>query len=198
MNRISHSQISIPKVFLSFLPQLSSSLKHSHTTVDLAAERQQISISRSAVVAILLGFFTWVFGLVLILVWDGFPMGLNWFWVGFPGGVGLFLSWVSRWVLIDFELGFLMGLAWFWVGFSSCLCCFWFNFPLILGQLCGRLSTVQMICVGVGWVVVGAVMVVVVVVGRLSSTSSFFFFFFFLCFAGLLWTLGWSSLIEER
>ena len=35
---------------------------------------------------------------------------------------------------------------------------------MILGQLCGRLSTVQMICVGVGWVVVGAVMVVVVVV----------------------------------
>ena len=184
MNRISHSQISIPKVFLSFLPQLSSSLKHSHTTVDLAAERQQISISRSAVVAILLGFFTWVFGLVLILVWDGFPMGLNWFWVGFPGGVGLFLSWVSRWVLIDFELGFLMGLAWFWVGFSSCLCCFWFNFPLILGQLCGRLSTVQMICVGGRCSGGGGANALAV--GWLSSASSFFFLYF----AGLLWTLG--------
>ena len=35
---------------------------------------------------------------------------------------------------------------------------------MILGQLCDGLSTVQMICVGVGWVVVGEVMAVVVVV----------------------------------
>ena len=40
LNRIPHSQISIPKVSLLVLPQLSSSLKHSHTVTDLVAKQQ--------------------------------------------------------------------------------------------------------------------------------------------------------------
>ena len=59
-----------------------------------------------------------------------------------------------------------------------------------LGQLCGGLSTIQMVCFGVGWVVVGCGDRgggggggVGLVVGWLSSSFSFFF----LCFAtGLL------------
>ena len=122
-------------------------------------------------------FWFW-FGMVFQWVWIdfelGFPMGLYCFWVGFLNEFWLILSWVFWWVWLDF------GLAWFWVGFSG---------QLILGQLCGGLSNVQMICVGVGWVVV-----VVLLDWWLSSASSFFF----LCFVGLLWTLEWSSLIEER
>ena len=40
LNCISHSQISIAKVSLLVLPQLSSSFKHSHTMTDLVAKRQ--------------------------------------------------------------------------------------------------------------------------------------------------------------
>ena len=114
LNRI--SQISIPKVSLSVLPQLSSSLKHSHTTVDLAVERQQ----RLRLV-FHVGF---LLALVLILVWDGFSVGLNWFWVGFFDGFGLFLSWVSWWVWLDFELGFLIACVDFGLIFHG----FWVNF----------------------------------------------------------------------
>ena len=48
---------------------------------------------------------------------------------------------------------------------------------LILGQLCGGLSTIQMVCVGVGWVVLGCGGDggVGLVVGWLSSFSSFFY-----------------------
>ena len=114
----------------------------------------------------------------MLRLWFGFDFGLGWFF----GGFELILNWVSQWVWIVFELDFSMSFDWFWVGFSG---------QLILGQLCGGLSTVQMICVGVGWVVV---VVVVLLDWWLSSASSFFF----LCFVGLLWTLEWSSLIEER
>ena len=31
----------------------------------------------------------------------------------------------------------------------------WFNFPLILDQFCGGLSTIEMGCSGGGWVVLG-------------------------------------------
>ena len=53
--------------------------------------------------------FRWVsFGL-------GFLMGLDCFWVGFPGEFWLILSWIFQWVCLDFKLGFLIA------------------FPLILG-----------------------------------------------------------------
>ena len=149
---------------------------------DLMVELQQIGGSRSMAVATIatpLGFSRG------FSVGFGFDFGLGWFSDRF----WLILSWVSWWVSIDFELGFLVGwldfgLVWFWVGFSNCLCWFWFNFLLILGQLCGALSTVQVACVDVGSVVV---------VDRwcwicgwwLSPTSSFF-----LCSAGMLWTMG--------
>ena len=94
LNRI--SQISIPKVSLSILPQLSSSLKHSHITVDLAAKRQQIGGSRLAAAATPLGFSCGFF------VGFGFDFGLGWFF----GGFELILGWVSQWVWNVFELGF--------------------------------------------------------------------------------------------
>ena len=120
---------------------------------DLMVELQQIGGSRLMAIATTatpLGFSCG------FSVGFGFDFGLGWFSDRF----WLILSWVSWWVSIDFELGFLVGwldfgLAWFWVGFSNCLCWFWFNFLLILGKLCGALSTVQVACVDVGSVVVG-------------------------------------------
>ena len=57
-----------------------------------------------------------------------------------------------------------------------------------MGQLCGGLSTVQIVCVGIGWVVVGCDGGggARLVVGWLSFASSFFF----LCSTGLLWMFG--------